>query len=449
MRLSKLGLWWGGLFSLLGLAWGDPIWSALGLGLAVAVLADFIKKLGNTLPLLELIFMVSVFQLILGPYFSYRLPRPYFRYVMHIPELEYMPLSVSAHLLFLLGLSMFRFPLNLVLLKTKVAQLTLKYPRIGIHLIIAGLVASYLQTIAPAAIRFILYLAANLIYVGGILYFFTQTNRYRWGVYAFSLVFAFIQASRSSLFHDFLLWGVLGISFVFMNLKQTFLQKVSIIGLGLVFIITLQLVKTDYRGTLSQQELSLGDRLRLLGYYANQNLSQEGLFSPEKLSELNVRLNQGWITSAIMAYTPAHEPFANGRTIWLAAKDALLPRILAPNKKGAGGREYFRQYTGIPIDNNTSMGIGLLGEAYLNFSWGAGLFLMAWGLFLGLFFVRILRLSMQKNILIFFMIPIIFLQVIKAETEFHTVLNHLLKSVIFSYFLYVVWFSKYKPAQSH
>ena len=155
---------------------------------------------------------------------------------------------------------------------------------------------------------------------------------------------------------------------------------------------------------------------------------------------MTVRLNQGWIISATMAHVPQREPFANGSTIIEGIETSLLPRIIAPNKAKAGGRENFRKYTGLQIGEHTSMGISIAGEAWVNFGyWGGIFFMLAWGLFISWFWNKIHTLSeFYPTILIWS--PLLFLQVIKAETEFMVVLNHLIKASALVFGL--LWFIK-------
>ena len=76
------------------------------------------------------------------------------------------------------------------------------------------------------------------------------------------------------------------------------------------------------------------------------------------------------------------------------------------------------------------MGISIIGEAYGNFKvFGGIIFMGIWGFFLAKVWVYLLGRCFKYPILLAF-IPLIFLQVIKAETELSVVLNHLFKSSI-------------------
>jgi hypothetical protein len=170
-----------------------------------------------------------------------------------------------------------------------------------------------------------------------------------------------------------------------------------------------------------------------------QNL--EKMFTDDEyMAEMNTRLNQGWIISAIIDNVPQNEPYANGETIVEALSASFVPRFLAPEKKIAGGRENFERFTGLPLGQNTSMGTSVIGEAYANFgAFGSWVFMFFWGLFLAGIFNLLVRYG-KKEPLIYVFLPLIFLQVVKAETELYVVLNHFLKSIVLVFVL--LWFFK-------
>jgi hypothetical protein len=146
-----------------------------------------------------------------------------------------------------------------------------------------------------------------------------------------------------------------------------------------------------------------------------------------------IRLNQGWIISAVMDNVPTSEPFAEGETIKEAVISAFIPRFLFPEKKLAGGRENFRRFTGLPIADETSMGISPLGEAYANFGPFGGILVMAT---FGAFFAGLFSVSLKyvvRRPAFFFWLPLLFYQSIKAETEFLVVLNQLSKGAVVAF----------------
>jgi len=157
-------------------------------------------------------------------------------------------------------------------------------------------------------------------------------------------------------------------------------------------------------------------------------LEQEHLLTAINIDASIDRINQGWIVARIMRYTPYFEPFAGGETILTGIRASLIPRFLDTDKLKAGGRDNFTRFTGKLISETTSMGLSPLGEAYANFGINGGiLFLFLLGLFYNFYIFMILRLSDKYPSLVLW-IPLLFLQVVKAETDFVVVLNHLVKA---------------------
>ena len=242
----------------------------------------------------------------------------------------------------------------------------------------------------------------------------------------------------SGMFHDLLLWAMLTFTFVARELKLSLGPKITIALLAMFLAMTIQSVKHEYRSLLKNGYA--GNKVSLFMGLATQQWSNGSIITPAADEDMNARLNQGWIISAVMKNVPNREPFAGGATISEGITASLLPRFLAPNKKKAGGRENFSKFTGLPLAENTSMGISLAGEGYANYGrWGGVLFMFCWGIFIGWFWKK---LSHWSNIYPTLLIwsPILFLQVIKAETEFVVVLNHLVKASVLVFGL--LWFIK-------
>ena len=65
--------------------------------------------------------------------------------------------------------------------------------------------------------------------------------------------------------------------------------------------------------------------------------------------------------------------------------------------------------------------------------------MVIWGCFLGWVWLFLSK-QIENNIVILFFLPLIFSQVVKAETELVVVLNHLVKSLILVFIF--LWFTK-------
>src|SRR5690606_25449870 len=104
------------------------------------------------------------------------------------------------------------------------------------------------------------------------------------------------------------------------------------------------------------------------------------------------------------------------------------------------------KYTGLQIGSGTSMGMSIIGEGYANFGVSGGIvFMGVWGLFL-VWYWRGIVYFVRKYPLLLFFVPIIYLQVVKAETELVVVLNHLIKSsiMIMLFFLFASRFLNWR-----
>lgn len=138
-----------------------------------------------------------------------------------------------------------------------------------------------------------------------------------------------------------------------------------------------------------------------------------------------------------MYYVPKHQNYLGGETIMNALSGTLLPRFLFPNKvKGSDSRDVFEKVTGFTLLDNTSMGLSVVGEFYVNYgvkgAW-AGLFI--YGMFISLA-LRLLSSYFKFSPFVVLWFVLIFFQVIKAETYFLKVMNHFVKASMFTVFVY-------------
>ena len=238
----------------------------------------------------------------------------------------------------------------------------------------------------------------------------------------------------SGMFHELFSWMIFFYMFWSLKNKPSFRFNIVIILFGFFLVTLIQSVKSDYRSftweDYTGNKVTLFFNLVSEGFSLNSDL--------EKSEGINARFNQGWIISAIMANTPTNEPFAKGKTVLESITVTILPRILFPDKLVSGGRANFIKYTGLYIGEGTAMAMSILGESYANFGiYGGIVFMLIWGYFLILVWRYLIR-KVLDNMLLFFFLPLIYFQVIKAETELLTVLNHLVKSIVLVFVF--IWF---------
>lgn len=408
--------------------WSVHFWSAAGLLASLYFFWDFTRKTGEYIPIPQLIVFLSALQWIVGPYIDYHNEIEHYKYKMYVPEDEYMAFAVPGVILIWYGLSLFPHQLSIVNIKESIKALLLKHPNLPYKLVAIGILAPFISGFFPSGLSFVFFLLGQVKYIGA-LYFILSGHPNRWPIFAGLMMLSAAGSLATGMFHDLLLWLVLTATFIFHELKFGIWQKISVIIAGLFFAVTIQAVKHQYR-KLSPEMPGNMARVGLFFKLATDEWKDGKFINPVDDNEINVRLNQGWIISKIMEHIPEHEPFANGTTIKDALEAAFLPRIIAPNKKMAGGQENFKKYTGLPLGEGTSMGISLAGEGWANFGYGGGiLFLFGWGLLVGWFWKKLNQWSRFFPTLLVWS-PILFLQTVKAETELVVVLNHLIKSAV-------------------
>lgn len=409
--------------------------SIIGILLVVFVFLRFTQRLGRGVPIIELMLLLAGLQWIVGPLLEYYIPSNHYRYYMYVPKAQYMAYVVPAY-----GIMVFAVFGGLGSygkIELPISELS-RYKQYGLTIFLIGFFFDLIAGSLPGTLGFLAFLVANFKFTGAIILFYSGDQRLR-NIFYLALGYLFLSAMRRAMFHDLILWSVFFYMFwVFKN--QTSRRQIYLtILLGVFSLSTLQTIKAAYRSQVWNGYG--GNKIELFADLAIQAVfmssSNRDVNDYDLSGSLNtVRLNQGWIISAIIDEIPARTPFMEGETIRQAVSASLLPRFLNPNKKQAGGRENFRRFTGLEIGEGTSMGISIVGEAYGNYNvFGGTLFMGIWGLFLGRFWRFLLKAAMQNPLLIAFL-PLIFLQVIKAETELAVVLNHLVKSsiVVFGFF---------------
>lgn len=416
-------------------------WSSFGISLFLVLSLRFFYNLGKAVDIRDLIVVLSALQWIIGPYLAYYFYLPSENtYNMVTPENQYMSFVVPATFLFIVGLyipfKMSRY--NTVYTLKQISATVIKYKNLDLFFIVIGLFFNIIWAKMPGAIKFISFLFGNLHFIG-LLFLLQNKSRKNRNLYlVLTFLFTFLGALNSGMFHDLILW--LGFLFMFIAyIKQfSFVKKTGILLSMIFFIIVLQTVKVQFRTIIwsnDNKATTSGQKAELFYDLVSQNVGGSFFMSQGNMNNLITRINQGWIISRIMYHVPSYEPFANGETIYAGLTSTLLPRFIYENKAKAGGVHNFERFTGHQLQSGTSMNLSILGEAYANFGQNAIWFMFLFGLFLNYSYAIIKKKIIKSPTLLFF-IPIIYLQVVKAETDFVTVLNHLIKASIFVALVY-------------
>jgi len=142
-----------------------------------------------------------------------------------------------------------------------------------------------------------------------------------------------------------------------------------------------------------------------------------------------------------MEKVPIEQPFVNGETIVSSFTDALLPRILNKDKQQSGGRERMDKFTNVFLSGSVSMGIGYLGELYVNFGIIGGI--ISFGI-LGIFFAFIEKKALLlsvKNPLILLFAPVYVMTFLTSGNDFFWIFNNLTMGTLILYMI-IRYFSK-------
>jgi hypothetical protein len=421
------------LLAILLTAFTSLSWLALsGALFSLFILNKFIFGFGEGIPVNIVMVFMACLQWIIGPILSYYTGINHPFYGMQVPEEYYFSFILPGVILYYLGLSL---PLlgvsNLPkLVLSEMGEVASNKQHAAYYLISIGFVSSFAQKVAPGSLFFFLYLLSQLKYIGCFyLYFNSKKNNTLLYVIFGTLA---LDAVVAALFHDLILWGIFFLFIYSMKNKVSLSTKYSALIGGLFFLLILQSVKYQYRSIAwSNASLSAYDKSELFLSMAWKSMLSSDILFATKTNELSItRLNQGWIITRVMNYVPAIQPFADGETIEGAFSAALLPRFLAEDKAKAGGRYMMLRFTGIDLQETTSMNISLIGEAYGNYGRKNGIWFM---LLIGIVFSLVLRFIFtmsRENPTILFWIPFLFLQVVKAETDLTTTLNYVVKATI-------------------
>jgi hypothetical protein len=406
------------------------------LALFTFVLLKFIFDLGSNISVKNIIVLLMVIQWLVGPVLGYIYDNDIaITYQMKVSQSVYFGYVLPATLAFMAGLY----------IKLKIPgykpyfPTTVDYYQKGRLLIIIGFLFEFFPSLG-----FLGYLLTGLKYVG-VFYMVLLPNRKRY--YWMVLVFGYLLFVRSlgvGMFHEMLLWSCFFLMLLFYFNHKSFLFRFAVIFTGLFFVFIIQLIKPEYRTQL-QTETTESNYSIFLNLFTSKLFSNNQLFTNEVIANNTVRLNQGWIISNIMNNIPANTNFAKGKTISDAVIASVLPRFLFPNKPIAGGHQNMEKYAGITLNENTSMDISQVGEAYANFGVLGGIIMM---FLLGLFYngvITFVEIKCLKHPELILWIPLLFLQVIVAETSLVTVLNHLVKAALVTWFFFTPspWHEKY------
>ena len=431
IRLMALGIL---VFTCLELFTRLYYMSGIGVALFACIALKFIQDLGKRIEIRDLIAFMAVMQWVIGPVMAYNFLPFDELYYMAVTETEYMNFVVPVCFFMIAGLYL---PLKdeRIVNAEDIDRMKIylsEHPWLGYILAGTGLLAGFAGKSLPSSLTFLVFLVTNIQYVGMYMILFSD-SRFKWLIFAGIMGLATSSAILQGMFGELVQWFMLSFLVIAMLVKVPMWGKTVIIAIGIFLILLVQSTKEEYR---------------MATWYASSSKTNSEIYNEIIMSRLSTpsillesgsmenaaaRLNQGWIIARIMNHMPEKQPFVRGETIESALIASLLPRFLAPEKVKAGGRANFEKFTGTPLPETTSMDISLVGEGYANFGYLGGMaFIFLVSLLYNWVIVKVIALS-RKNPTLILWIPLLFFQVMKAETDFATVFNYLIKASVVTF----------------
>jgi len=162
-------------------------------------------------------------------------------------------------------------------------------------------------------------------------------------------------------------------------------------------------IKVDYRNYLSggtgQQVITVGYRERmaklaeLVGELDGEDLARGG-------DRLIRRTSYIEYFGRVLDFVPAVVPYAGGEIWWDALRRPFMPRLFFPDKAVINDSERTAYYTGERFTRGTSVSIGYMGEAYIDFgAYGMMVLLLMYGYGIGRIYRWLLNSKNTRGLL--------------------------------------------------
>ncbi len=353
---------------------------------------------------------------------------------MVIDKYDYFSFALPATILLIIGLS---FPLGkyrkmsdfYLLRRAKLYLYNRAY--IGYMFMVIGVICSLFVPFLGESIKAIVYFFSQLTFVGAI--YLVHTNiRSKKLILLLILGLLLVQVVLTGMYGELIFWSLLGtIMLLVGNTKLNLMKRFGLLVLGTFTIFLIQSVKHEYRDKVWKGAERGNDPALLYQLVKDRITNPASIVDPERVYNMTVRGNQGFLVARTMAYVPKHEPFADGETILQSILSSVVPRIFWYDKPRVGGHENICRFLGDCGKYNYSYNIGQLGEAYVNFGRiGGAIFMFIYGLFINYCFYVIKLKSIRYPTLILW-IPLLFYAVLSLETDVLTFLNSFIKGCIF------------------
>jgi len=307
--------------------------------------------------------------------------------------------------------------------------------RIGIGMLIMGVVISFLIQYLPVSLQYVFTLFYFSSFAGLLYIYFAPEFPFKKTIMVLFVLFILSGSLRNGMFTILAYMGMTIFSFMFLNRKVALWKKFIAFSLAVFVLIIIQTVKPEYRGSvLRKNKENKGTEFFNLAMKRIENI--ENLITPNYMWPIYYRTNQGFYVGLVQRYIPRVKPYDDGENLLVIVASSFVPRFLWPDKPMAGGGANMKYYAGYTIKGYT-VNVGPLGEAYGSFGVTGGIFYMMFlGLFIRFAYRSVFKIGSRIPLVIFWL-PVLFYQVsYSGENDTLQILNSLVKSAFFIWILY-------------
>lgn len=401
-------------------------------------LFKIIFKIGHDLTIKEILLFILLLQYFLAPsvvYNRFNNDVGDFGYDMKIPKEEYFSFLIGAVIAITAGLfaPFFKSKIKTVELFNRIKLLPGNF-NIGITLLVIGFLSHLTLPFLPSTFAFLGLFLTNLKYVG-IFYIYFSNNSKKF-IYIFIVIaYLVLNIVSGGVFIDLFIWGLFIATFFTINKKISLITKILFLIVGSITVLLIQSIKADYRKIIWDENKSeeVNEELVFIDLTQTKLENVQSIFEEDNLKSFFSRINQGWILSNVLDHVPQNQDFSHGDLFLRELKGIILPRVLAPDKVTASGKdvkEKFMKYTGRILHGNTTMNVGLISDGYINFGrYGCWIFMFFVGLFVNFFMHKIYQYSQNYPTLILWL-PVLFFYLLRTANDFYMIMNYLVKSTM-------------------
>ena len=368
------------------------------------------------------------------------------KFYVQIPITSYLPFGLMATESFLVGYTFLKRPDNLWIHYINNFKNIISFKTLTNLLIFFSIISPILEIANIGALAFVTTIFSKALLCVLIGFYLAGKGRTGNLYLLFGLLINVISTIKTGMFTGLVEFGVMvGLFNVtkinISNRKVNMLLFGFVAVFGIIIVSFLQNLKHDYR---EEAWLNNNENANTETFYQNFIKNYERADITDKTFYLGSlgRLNQAWLVSCTMEKVPIEQPFVNGETIVTSFTDAILPRVLNPDKQVSGGRVRMDKFTNVYLSGGVSMGIGYLGELYVNFGIIGGI--ISFGI-LGIFFAFIekkaLLLSVKDPLILLFA-PVYVMTFLTSGNDFFWIFNNLTMGTLILYMIIRYFFKQ-------